>query len=369
MVMPWLPWVILAVAAVVVGAAAVRGGRSRTGRAGGRARSGGRWSRWRRARRAASEPSLIANSAPLLAHPQVRRRIRDRRLALACLALLGVLGLASASLIAARPVDISERNEALSNRDIVLCLDVSTSMVTTDARILETFSTLLDSFDGERVALVVWNTTAQTIVPLTDDYDLLRNQINEVAEVLDFIPYYGNPAMDDYNRTFAGTFGAYDIVGTSLVGDGLASCSLSFDRQVEDRSRSIILATDNLVQDLFDEQIYSLTEAADLATEEKVRLISIYGTDPELSDPMLSGDDPARARAELEEVTTSHNGLFYEVDDPDAADDIVRELEKDQAEEVAGDTTVRVTDTPEGPVLSLTVGVVALLLIAAWRRA
>ena len=70
-------------------------------------------------------------------------------------------------MIAGRPVDRSVRSNALASRDIVLCLDVSTSMLDTDVEILDTFTKMLDTFEGERVALVVWNTTAQTMVPLT----------------------------------------------------------------------------------------------------------------------------------------------------------------------------------------------------------
>ena len=112
--------------------------------------------------------------------------------------LVGVVG------IAGRLVACLVHFEALVSCDIVLCLDVSTSMVTVDAEVLNTFSTLIKEFDGERVALVVWNSTAQTMVPLTDDYDLLQDQFDELSEVLDFSPYYGNPDLDRYFETFPG---------------------------------------------------------------------------------------------------------------------------------------------------------------------
>lgn len=353
MVMPWLPWLLAAAALLAIVLELSLGARARP-------RPEGR-------RRGRPAPVRLANSSPLLSSAPVRSRIRRRRLLLGAVALLGVGVLTGSALIAGRPVRVTERNDALANRDIILCLDVSTSMVTTDSRILDTFSELLDTFDGERVGLVVWNSTAQTMVPLTDDYELLRDQLKEIADVLDFTPSRGNPALTDYYETFAGTFG--DVRGSSLVGDGLASCTLAFDAQDQDRSRSIILATDNQVYNDYDEQLYSLGEAADLAQQEGIRLFSLYGADPDMLDPDKTKADMDRARNELKRVTLDHDGLFYEVDDVEAASGIVTELESDQVKEVGGSTEVRVTDVPQTAAAGLLAAVLALLGLTAWRRA
>lgn len=352
MVMPWLPWLLAAAALLAIFLELALGARTRS-------RPEGR-------RRGRPAPVRLANSSPLLSSAPVRSRIRRRRLLLGAVALLSVGVLTGSALIAGRPVRVTERSNALANRDIILCLDVSTSMVTTDSQILDTFSELLNTFDGERVGLVVWNSTAQTMVPLTDDYELLRDQLKEIADVLDFTPVRGNPALNDYYETFAGTFG--DVQGSSLVGDGLASCTLAFDAQGQDRSRSIILATDNQVYDDYGEQIYSLQEAADLAQQEGIRLFSLYGADPRMLDPNTSKADMARARNELKQVTLDHGGLFYEVDDAEAASGIVTELEADQIKEIGGNTEVRVTDVPQVAAIGLLVAVLVLLGLTAWRR-
>lgn len=352
MVMPWLPWLLAAAALLAIFLELALGARTRS-------RPEGR-------RRGRPAPVRLANSSPLLSSAPVRSRIRRRRLLLGAVALLSVGVLTGSALIAARPVKVTERSDALANRDIILCLDVSTSMVTTDSQILDTFSELLNTFDGERVGLVVWNSTAQTMVPLTDDYELLRDQLKEIADVLDFTPVRGNPALNDYYETFAGTFG--DVQGSSLVGDGLASCTLAFDAQGQDRSRSIILATDNQVYDDYGEQIYSLQEAADLAQQEGIRLFSLYGADPRMLDPNTSKADMARARNELKQVTLDHGGLFYEVDDAEAASGIVTELEADQIKEIGGNTEVRVTDVPQVAAIGLLAAVLVLLGLTAWRR-
>ena len=320
-------------------------------------------------RRAGEEPRRIANSALLLSSPLVRGRVRRRRYLHALLGVLLVIGLVSAALVAGRPVDRSVRSDALASRDIVLCLDVSTSMLSVDVQILDTFTKLLDTFEGERVALVVWNTTAQTMVPLTDDYDLLRSQFEEAASALDFNPTYANPMSSKYITTFGGTL-LNEVRASSLIGDGLASCSLAFDtNKVEDRSRSIVLASDNQAVDPEHQQVYSLAEAADLASQENIRLFSLFGSDPTTVDPKLSGMTLDQARQDLRTVTEDHGGFFYEVDDPKAVDGIVKELEADQATVLEGDTEVRITDKPQVYAVWLVSVVAALLLLTAWRRA
>ena len=326
MVMPWLPWLLAAAALLAIILELALGSRFRS-------RPEGR-------RRGHPAPVRLANSSSLLSSAPVRSRIRWRRLLLGAVALLGVGVLTASALIAGRPVKVTQRNNALANRDIILCLDVSTSMVTTDSQILDTFSELLDTFDGERVGLVVWNSTAQTMVPLTDDYELLRDQLK--------------------------TFG--DVRGSSQVGDGLASCTLAFDARGQDRSRSIILATDNQVYNDYGDQIYSLSQAADLAQQEGIRLFSLYGADPDMLDPDKSKADMDQARNELKRVTLDHDGLFYEVDDAEAASGIINELEADQVKEVSGNTEVRVTDMPQAAAVGLLAAVLVLLGLTAWRR-
>ena len=299
MVMAWLMWVLLGLGVLAI-VLATTGALPRF-RGAGRGRA----------------PRRVANSAVLLSSPLVRNRVRRRRALHAALGALVVVGLVAASMMAGRPVNRTVRNNAMASRDIVLCLDVSTSMLTTDVEILDTFSKMLDTFEGERVALVAWNTTAQTMVPLTDDYDLLRDQFEVAADALNFKPTYLNPYEEKYYQTFGGTL-LTDVDASSLIGDGLASCSLAFDTKVEDRSRSIVLASDNQVVDPSGLQVYSLSQAADLAGQEDIRLFSLFGSDPTTVDPSLTGMTLPEARNDLRTVTEEHGGFFYEVSDPGA---------------------------------------------------
>jgi len=214
--------------------------------------------------------------------------------------------------------------------------------------------------------------TAQTIVPLTDDYDTLRNQLTEVANALDFdtsTATYHDPAYQRYARTFAGTTNR-DIKASSLDGDGLASCAAAMGNQsVKDRPRILILATDNQVYDDYHLQIYSLQAAADFATQNNIKLITLFGVDAKNLDPGITQADIDAARTEIRDVTLNHNGLFYEVDDPNATSTIVNEVESTQVKEARENTQVRTTDVPEAWALVLAGAVLALLAVAVWRRA
>ena len=249
MVMLWLFIVLVVIAAAAIIAVFIIDRRSGLGPStGAPKRSGLSWSR-RGSEQVVELPRRLANSASLFQLPAVRKRIRAQRWLHALLAVLLVSGLVSAAAIAGRPVRVTERSDALANRDIVLCLDVSTSMVRIDSSVLTTFSEILEDFDGERVGIVAWNSAAQTIVPLTDDYELLRDQLSELGDVLDIDPENVTYKQQlAYQEAFGGTVNS-SINGSSLAGDGLASCAQAFDNQGLERSRSIILATDNQVID------------------------------------------------------------------------------------------------------------------------
>ena len=245
MVMPWLFAILVVIAAVTIIWVFVTDRRSQ-GMSGSGARKPRRrpWSRWG-TQQSAELPRRLANSASLFQLPAVYARIRSQRRLHALLAVLLVACLLGASAIAGRPVRVTERSDALANRDIVLCLDVSSSMVRIDSSVLTTFSDILEDFDGERVGLVAWNSAAQTIVPLTDDYDLLRQQMEDLGDVLDIDPDNATYKQQlRYAEAFSGTVNS-SVNGSSLAGDGLASCAQAFDNQGLERSRSIILANDN----------------------------------------------------------------------------------------------------------------------------
>ena len=299
----------------------------------------------------------VANSAYVTRLSSYRKRMRLLRLGLAGLGLLLALAAVGTALLVARPVERQVRAEVLATRDIVLCLDVSGSMIEFDSEIVEKFSEMVEGFDGERIALSVWNSTSRTVFPLTDDYELVTAELDAAAEALDFdldAWFYEPDDLARLEQFVAGTV-SLDQQASSLVGDGLATCALAFDAAETDRARSIILATDN---EVLGTPIFTLEEAADLAADMDVRLYGLFASSPESYSP----DNEESYRAAI----TEHDGLFYHADDPAAVEGIIEDINSQQAVDLDAEPEVVVTDRPEAVLWLAALGVGGLVLLA-WR--
>lgn len=284
----------------------------------------------------------VANTASLTQLPAYRRALRRHRARLAILATSAAL-LAGASLVgAARPVDTTTDRPTARSRDIMLCLDVSGSMAEFDAALVETFRALVRGFEGERIGLVIFNASAATVFPLTDDYDFIGDELDTAAEALD--GGIGDEAF------FAGT---YNGRGTSLIGDGLATCVTSFDRIDTERARSLVLATDN---HLAGRPLIPLSQAAELA---KVRSVRVYGLNPEKSGP----DDEA---AQLRRVVRDTGGEYFTADDPSAVAAIVAAVQRQEASIIEGRARALQTDQPAVPIVLAGLGLAGV--VGATRR-
>src|SRR5690606_2953411 len=251
----------------------------------------------------------LANTSYLRRLPTYRRRMRLYQVALGGVGVFAIVAALGSALLLARPAERDVRAEVLATRDIVLCLDVSGSMIEFDTEIVQTFSEMVESFDGERIALSVWNSTSRTVFPLTDDYALVTDELDAAATALDFdldALVHAPEALDRLEEFVAGTM-SLDPNSSSLVGDGLATCAYAFDETDTERSRSIIIATDNQV---LGEPIYGLQEAADLAAERDIRLYGLFAS----SDESYSPENEEAYR----QAITGHGGLVYNADDPGA---------------------------------------------------
>lgn len=317
------------------------------------------WSR----RRETTHVEYVANTRSLTRTPTFRAaRTRARAATVAMGVGLGVTGI-SLAVLAAAPVDRQVENEVLSSRDIVLCLDASGSMLPYDGQILTTFNKMVESFEGERLSLHMWS--AQTVVrfPLTDDYDLISQSLQEGVSIINS-GYLGE--QGDYVLVTKGLSDYLDGVeapdgsmASSLIGDGLASCVLGFDNRDQERSRTIILATDN---EVVGDQIYSLSEAVEFAVGQNVEIIALYPGNGS-TEATLSTEG-----RELKAVVEAAGGDFYFADDAAAIEGIIELIESTNRTELEGESSVVETDLPETPLKWACIGLVVLLAGAAWRR-
>lgn len=302
----------------------------------------------------------VANTALLRQLPAYLRAQKMTRLAAVVAGLALTASLGSLAVLAGAPVDRAVHNQELAQRDLLVCLDASGSMLPYDAQILRQMEEMVGSFAGERLSLQVWS--AQTVVkfPLTDDYELAGDVLAEAAQVISrgFIAEQEDyvlvtPELADYLQGIEAPEGERT---SSLVGDGLASCVLGFDHRDTERSRTVILATDNEVQG---PQIYSLQEAVKFAGDQGVNIIALY--------PAREGKVTNEGE-ELRRVVEAAGGSFYQASDPAAIDQIVEEIQSEQLARTEGAVVVTATDTPRTAALwALWSGLLALTALA-WRQ-
>ncbi len=302
----------------------------------------------------------IANTAEMRMLPTYRRALQRTRYGVLGLAASLVVLMISAAFMAGAPVDRHVEHPRLASRDIVLCLDASGSMLPYDGQILRQFADMVDHFRGERMALQMWS--AQTVVkfPLTDDYELMSEVLNHAADVIDR-GYLGpagefvmvTPELSEY---LEGVDSPVGIQASSLVGDGLATCVLGFDHRDSERSRTILLATDN---EVMGEQIYDIVTAVEFATEQDIEIIALYPGD---TATMTSEGEQMR------NVVEKAGGSFFNANDPSAIADIIDQIEQQQLAEIDGPVEVKETDKPKTSVLWATWSLLFLMLIGAVRR-
>ena len=319
-------------------------------------------------------PVAHADRLTLLPEYQAALRRHRRWLAIALLACAALL--TSTAVAAARPIGVATTRPEQHNRDIMLCLDTSGSMSSADAAVVDVFSRLAAEFDGERIGLTIFDSTAIQVFPLTDDYHYAQEQLKLARDAFD-----GKPGSSGFlDGTWSGR-------GSSLIGDGLASCLNSFPRTAGQagnpdpggtqntgapqdsaspqdaaspqdpgqapRSRSVVLATDNF---LSGEPIMTLGEAAALARDRAVR---VYALNPGDLDYGAGPDQPG---AQLRAAAESTGGAYYALDNPEAVPGVVRGVEETEKAALRGAPRAVVSDEPGLP---LTAALLSGLALAA----
>lgn len=309
----------------------------------------------RRARAVRRRP--VAHSDRLTALPEYQAALARHRNRLRLAAAAGALLMVAAVVAAARPAERSTVRPEQHQRDIMLCLDASGSMNTADAAVVDVFGRLAREFDGERIGLTVFDSSAVQVFPLTDDYGYVQEQLEQAKLAFD--------------GTGSGSFldGTWNGEGSSLIGDGLASCVQGFpdsgssdgtsdgDRR---RARSVILATDNF---LAGSPLVTLAEAGQLAKDRDVRIYALNPGDYDTGPHQNSQSQPG---AGLRRVAEASGGAYYALDSPAAVPGIVSGIEATQAAAFRGAPRAVVSDRAEIP---LAVALIAGLVLAgaSWR--
>lgn len=300
----------------------------------------------------------VANTGYLRGLPKYQALVRRTRASLAIAFVCFLIAVIATSVSAGAPVDRYVKHDKSASRDIVLCLDSSGSMLPYDSKIGGAFRQIISHFEGERISLQLWDAYSMTMFPLTDDYDMATDVLQDMSDTIDTgliqvggkisgtreLFEYLEPVLDENQEV------------SSLVGDGLASCIMGFDHNDKQRSRTILLATDN---EVYGSGVYDLSEAIEFAKKQGVTVTALYpGSDTNL------GYQAQQLRDEVRKT----GGDFYDASSPSAVDSVVRQIEAEQKEELDSAGKMIETDRPGAALGWTLVGVVSLLGLLAFGR-
>ena len=221
----------------------------------------------------------------------------------------------------ARPYKTESKQLANYNRDIILCMDISTTCDHLNAELIDKLEDIVRELNGERFGIVIFNSSPVLLCPLTNDYNYILQVLDKVKEGLKMRLDYTNGKilfsdklyeMDAYITN--GTLVDNETRGSSIIGDGLAAACLDFYDYEEkpDRTRVIILSTDN---DLLGEEIVTLPEAGEMCQQ---RDITVFGVGTEIMDP--------DQRQMMKDTVEGTGGKFYYGEDRDMVENIVDDI-------------------------------------------
>lgn len=311
---------------------------------------------------------FFANTHRVTQTPEYKKLMSSYKRAVIFTLSLLVLVLFSGSMLSAKPVNIVKETPVKYNRDVVLCLDVSGSMTEVDIKALDRFDKMAEGFKGERVSLVIFNSTSNQVFPLTDDYEYIQKQLAMVKRGLTIDPLTGLAPKGSYDLLTYTLNGE----GASLIGDGLTACTLSFDTSDtnEKRSRSIVLVTDNVTNGT---EIVPLTKAASYA---KKKGITVYGINPDAdlaSSYGVTGEEQVQAKQKasdaqkpFKKAVEATGGSWYLLNDPESTSTIINKITSEETSAIVGKEMIIKTDVPQGWIIACLLGVLGFIGFA-WR--
>lgn len=247
-------------------------------------------------------------------------------------------------ILLARPVSVETIDPSQYNRDIFLCMDISGSVRDLDIEILKKFEEIVKGLKGERIGITIFDSSAVVLVPLTDDYNYLLDTLSELRNSLEASDNGDYSAMTYY---MAGTMENSDR-GTSLIGDGLASCVYNFSNLEEKRSRAIIFSTDNRSNG---EQIFTLSEAAELS---KNKGITVYGL----------GTTTVDEEEDFKNAMNLTGGDLYKSGSSTTVSDIIDKIQQKEKNLAKGQKQTIKTDIPQIPFVILIISVLVLFILS-----
>ena len=288
--------------------------------------------------------------------PYFKKKMLTYRLLCMLLMISCIVSMADCFFLMARPYKKVVTEKESYSRDIILCLDISYSVDELNVELVETLKDTVNHLKGERFGIVIFNSSAVLLSPLTDDYNYIIDTLDQLKESINCRISSGTSNFDDDNWIYLsnyimdGTLVGSDERGSSLIGDGLATSVYDFpDLDEEERTRIIIFSTDNEVEGT---PIVTLNQAADICKENDVVVFGI-GT-AQMYD---------KNKAQMQAAVTKTGGTFYLQEESGTVQHIVDEIEKKGKHLVKGKTEIKEVEFVEVPVAILLCSVFFMMLL------
>ncbi len=312
------------------------------------------------------------------------------------LKIIGIAGLVTSLLSAAylmgRPSYNKKIDAGVKRRDIYLCLDVSYSLYELNADFVENLKDVVRGLEGDRVGISIFNTSTVEYMPLTTDMDFTIDKLNELKEYFilqkdymrfhdeyeieemsneEFLAFLGTLPKDEYDD-FANTVYTLDLIdnpvtldndvrGSSLIGEGLASCLFNFPYlEDSERTRVIIMVSDNAQAELEPPAI-ELAEAANMCKNNDVAVFGIFPPAEALRDlrPEQNFDNLS---ADMRQNIRKTGGEFYVVGSDFDTEDIISQIRSHEAMQVDEVSVNRQTDYPNSAIMICILGLVLFVI-------
>lgn len=298
----------------------------------------------KRHKRKVANTSLVTNS------PFYKRIIIKYKIGIYISFIVVFLCLLFSSILTSRVIETKTIENKIYNRDIILCMDVSGSVLDLNEELVNSYKEVVKSLNGERFGISIFNTSSHLLVPLTEDYDYVTNALDTLGKAFK-VDYTTSTEEYFYLMRYIinGTDIGADERGSSLTGDGLASCVFDFPNLDEDRTRIIIYSTDN---DVRGDPYVSTLEAGDISKSKGVKIYSIApkGTSNEFT-------------SDLKVIAEKTGGKYFIQGSGETVRDIVNGIEREEKSVLNGSKKTVTIDYPEVFVILIILGFTGLIII------
>ena len=297
--------------------------------------------------------SKIANTSYLKNTDYYKTKLRKYNLFMKIIICCCYVSIFMCSILICRVATVKTTNKDLYNRDIFLCMDISGSVNELNKQVVDILSSTVSSLHGERFGISIFNTTSVMLAPLTDDYNYIKDVLSNIKKSIDYDYSSENSSLSNflyyYGYLTQGTLEGNDVRGSSLIGDGLASCVYSFNNLDEERSRIIIFTTDN---ELAGTPMVELLDAARIAKKYNIKVFGI-GTQN------INNND----KLEFKKAVELTGGKFYE-NSTSSVSSIISDIEKTYKSLLKDNIETKKIDIPQIPFISLIISFGVLMLVS-----